>query len=85
MTITKIYKKHRLVPRYNRFIRTNRFRYFNNAGGEYIGLLTNSSVDLNSNGKREMKMKLLAGLLGGMFLFEILSIAGVALPLLVPQ
>ena len=51
---------------------------------ESIGLLTNSSVDLNSNGKREMKMKLLAGLLGGMFLFEILSIAGVALPLLVP-
>ena len=35
MTITKIYKKHKLVPRYNRFIRTNRFRYFNNAGGEY--------------------------------------------------
>ena len=35
MTITKIYKKHRLVPRYNRFISTNRFRYFNNAGGKY--------------------------------------------------
>jgi len=31
----KISQKHKLVPRYNRFIRINKFRYFNNAGGEY--------------------------------------------------
>jgi len=31
-----------------------------------------------------MKSRFLAGLLTGMFLFGILSIAGVALPLLVP-
>ena len=35
MTITKIYKKHKLVPRYNRFISTNKFRYFSNAGRGY--------------------------------------------------